>query len=108
MPVFSEKCFAERFLEYSTLDIGLWHARRMECGELISLLYGPCEKVGGVALDPTEASVSAGIRVDLVRGVFLDLLSGQSCEGGSRGPLSGALGGAQDRGDALQNVHRDR
>lgn len=90
LPVFSAKCSANTFLEYGALDTGVWHARRMECGELISLLYGPCEKVGGVALDPDQPAAGSGIRVDLARRAFLDLLCSRGCEDGRRGMSSGS------------------
>lgn len=80
LPVFSAERSAVAFLESSTLDPGIWHARGMDSGELISVLYGPCGRISGIALDPVEGPVvsGAGLRTDVGRGAFLDMLSGRS------------------------------
>jgi hypothetical protein len=79
LPVFTAEGLAAAFLEASGLGGGAWRSRRVSVGELISLLCGPCGRVAGVALNPLgEALVAgAGLRADVGRVVFLDMLSGR-------------------------------
>lgn len=88
LPVFTAECLAADFLKASGLGDEVWHSRRVDGGELISVLYGPCVRVGGVALDPAGGPVIAGsgVQSNIGRSVFLDMLSGRS----RRAPDSGA------------------
>ena len=51
LPVFSFREEAEMFLGLGYAADG-WQLRETTCGELVSVLYGPCRKVDYVALDP--------------------------------------------------------
>ncbi len=61
---------AEMFLWLEGLDGG-WRVRETSRGELISLLYGCCGRVGLVALDPLPSSAQRGGGAD-VRPTSLD------------------------------------
>jgi hypothetical protein len=50
LPVFSFKEEAEMFLRFGKFS-DEWYIRKSTCGELASVLYGPCRNVGHVALD---------------------------------------------------------
>lgn len=78
LPVFTAEGLAVAFLRSSGLG-NAWRSKRVDGGELISVLYGPCWRVGGVAMNPLGgAAVEAGLHVDVGRGAFLDMLSGRS------------------------------
>lgn len=49
LPVFSSEEDAASFIRSGT---GVWRARRIGAGELVSVLSGPCGDVEYVALDP--------------------------------------------------------
>ena len=51
LPVFGHKEEAEMFLSLGGAGGG-WRIRESTAGELVSVLYGPCARVGCVALDP--------------------------------------------------------
>ena len=51
LPVFSFEEEAQMFLGLGHAADG-WQVRETTCGELISVLYGPCREVEHVALDP--------------------------------------------------------
>jgi hypothetical protein len=51
LPIFSFRDEAEIFLHFESAGEG-WHARETSCGELVSLLYGPCREVEHISLDP--------------------------------------------------------
>jgi hypothetical protein len=59
LPVFSFEEEAETFLWLAGLE-GRWLTRASGCGELVSLLYGPCGRVRSVALDPLPGMVTDG------------------------------------------------
>lgn len=96
LPVFTAECLAAAFLDSSGLWDGAWRSRRVAGGELISLLCGPCGRVVGVALDPLGDSVvaGAGLRADVGRVGFLDMLSGRNRreKAGSRPLVAPGLG----------------
>ena len=51
LPVFSFREEAEAFLHFKGAADG-WHARETSCGELVSILYGPCREIEHISLDP--------------------------------------------------------
>ncbi len=51
LPVFSFREEAEAFLYFEGAGDG-WQARETTCGELVSILYGPCGDTERVSLDP--------------------------------------------------------
>ena len=57
LPVFSFKEEAEMFLQYGKVP-DKWYIRKSTCGELASVLYGPCRDVRRVALDPLPQMVA--------------------------------------------------
>lgn len=59
LPVFGFGEKAEMFLWLEGLDSG-WRVRETSSGELISLLYGSCARVGLVALDPLPPGAQPG------------------------------------------------
>lgn len=59
LPVFGFEEEAEMFLWFEGLDSG-WRVREASSGELISLLYGSCARVGLVALDPLPPAAQPG------------------------------------------------
>ena len=61
------------------LEGKVWNAGRVNSGELISFLYGPCEIARRMALVPARKTLGAGygLQVDLGLSVFLDMLSGR-------------------------------
>ena len=58
LAVFNFKEAVERFLGSLKDDQRKhdWQSRETSAGELLSILYGPCKGVGGVALDPLPLS----------------------------------------------------
>lgn len=70
LPVFSFKDEAEAFL-YLEDASDSWQARETTCGELISVLYGPCREVEHVSLDPLPKIVKV---MSLSRKAFVEAL----------------------------------
>ncbi len=67
LPVFSFKEEAETFLRLQTSSQGEdLRARETTCGELISVLYGPCAGVRRVLLDPLPPRVGGEAMTKLV------------------------------------------
>lgn len=56
LPVFGFREEAELFLELGSCKD--WRIRESRAGEIISVLYGPCADVEGVALDPLPEMVA--------------------------------------------------
>lgn len=52
LPVFSFREEVEAFLHFLKDAGDGWHARENTCGELVSILYGPCRDVEDISLDP--------------------------------------------------------
>jgi hypothetical protein len=69
LPVFSSRREAETFLLLEAPSG--WRVRETTCGELVSVLYGPCRNVEHVALDPLPDMVE---RVSLSRKAFVGAL----------------------------------
>lgn len=59
LPVFSFEEEAEMFHRLAALG-SRWRVRPSGCGELVSLLYGPCAQARGVVLDPLPEMVADG------------------------------------------------
>lgn len=76
LPVFSSKQEAQLFAQKKQPMKGSWHARPTGFGELVSVLYGPCRRVGSVALDPPWETLSERTLnlVCLSRAEFVDFL----------------------------------
>lgn len=70
LPVFSFKEEAEMFLGLGHATDS-WRVRETTCGELASVLYGPCREVTHVSLDPVPGMVEL---VSLSRERFIDVL----------------------------------
>ena len=70
LPVFSFREEAEMFLGLGH-DADGWRVKETACGELISVLYGPCREVEHVALDPVPGLVEL---VSLDRRAFIRAL----------------------------------
>lgn len=80
LPVFSGEREAGKFVTLSPFDEERWRARKATAGELISILYGPCERVGRISLDPAgftglREGVSSRDCLSPVR--FVDMLLGR-------------------------------
>jgi len=60
LPVFSFEEEAEMFLRLAGYEGDGWQVRESCTGELISVLYGPCMSVRGVALDPLPEMLEGG------------------------------------------------
>jgi hypothetical protein len=58
LPVFSFRDEAGIFLHFEGAGDG-WHARETSCGELVSVLYGPCREIEHISLDPLPKMVEA-------------------------------------------------
>lgn len=70
LPVFSFREEAEMFLGLGHAADG-WQVRETTCGELVSVLHGPCREVRHVALDPLPGMVEL---VSLSRKAFVSAL----------------------------------
>ena len=70
LPVFSFKEEAEMFLGLGHTADG-WQVKETSCGELVSVLYGPCREVEHVFLDPVPGLVEL---VGLSRRAFVGAL----------------------------------
>lgn len=79
LPVFSFEEEAEMFLLLAGLR-GSWRSRPSGCGEVVSILHGPCARVRNVALDPLPEPISEGTigLLSLERDRFIDRLLGRS------------------------------
>ena len=66
LAIFSHEEEAEMFLHLGGYGDDGWHARESSTGEIVSVLYGPCLDVKGVALDPLPGMVADGT-LSLVR-----------------------------------------
>ncbi len=60
LPIFSFEEEAEMFLRLGVSEKG-WRVRESTCGELASLLYGPCRDIEHVSFDPLPGAVSGRI-----------------------------------------------
>lgn len=56
LPVFSFEEEAKMFLRLGVSEKG-WRVRESTCGEMASVLYGPCKDVEHVSLDPLPDTV---------------------------------------------------
>ena len=74
LPVFSFREEAEMFLGLGHAAVG-WQVRETTCGELVSVLYGPCKGVEQVALDPVPGIVES---VSLSREHFMRVILSES------------------------------
>ena len=72
LPVSSFREEAEAFLHFKGAADG-WHARETSCGELVSVLYGPCREVEHISLDPLPKIVEV---TSLSRKAFVASLLG--------------------------------
>jgi hypothetical protein len=75
LPVFSHEEEAGMFLDLGGAGNG-WRTRESSAGEIVSLLFGLCSRVGSVALDPSPLMTPEMldlVRVD--RGRFVDLIT---------------------------------
>ena len=70
LPVFSFEEEAQMFLGFEHAPEG-WRVRETTCGELVSVLYGPCREVEHVSLDPLPGMVEF---VSLSRKAFVEAL----------------------------------
>jgi hypothetical protein len=70
LPVFSFREEAEMFLGLGRVAES-WRVRETTCGELVSVLYGPCKGIEHVALDPVPGVVEL---VSLSRRAFVGAL----------------------------------
>ncbi len=73
LPVFSFREEAETFLHLEGIGDG-WQARQSTCGELVSILYGPCREVERISLDPLPKIVEV---MSLSRKAFVKALLGR-------------------------------
>ena len=77
VPVFSSEDEAEMFVRFAGTHESDWLVREVSVGELVSALYGLCEGVRSIALDPcpeTLASESIGL-VSLDRRRFVNWIA---------------------------------
>ncbi len=72
LPVFSFREEVEAFLHFSDAADG-WRARETTCGELVSVLYGPCRDVEHISLDPL---IERAELMRLSRKAFVEALLG--------------------------------
>ena len=72
LPVFSFREVVETFLHFRDAAES-WHARETTCGELVSILYGPCREVEDVSLNPLPETVEL---VSFSRKAFVEALLG--------------------------------
>ena len=70
LPMFSFREEAQMFLGLGRVAEG-WQARETTCGELVSVLYGPCRGVAHISLDPVPGMVEL---VSLSRKAFVRAL----------------------------------
>lgn len=80
LAVFSSEEEAETFLRLSRDDEKMgWQSRETTAGELISVLLGPCAKVGWVSLDPLPLLLGRAMLpfVSVTRELFVQELMGE-------------------------------
>ncbi len=70
MPVFRFREKAEAYLRIRSAD-NRWRARETSCGELVSMLHGPCREAERVWLDPSPEMVEL---VSMSRNAFVEAL----------------------------------
>ena len=70
LPVFSFREKSEAYLRLEGAD-NCWRARETTCGELVSVLYGPCREAERVCLDPLPEIVEP---VSMSRKAFVEAL----------------------------------
>ena len=73
LPVFSFREEVEAFLHLKGAAGDGWRVRETTCGELISILYGPCRDVEDISLDPLPERVEL---MSLSRKAFVEALLG--------------------------------
>ena len=86
LPVFGHEEEAEMFLSLGGAGDG-WRVRESTAGELVSVLHGPCARVGCVAVDPLPVMLeekTVGL-VSLDRERFLGLVLGRGRPSRRRG-----------------------
>jgi len=71
LPVFTFEEEAELFFRLGVPEKEGWQLRETTCGEMISVLYGPCREVTRVSLDPVPDLVAL---VSLSRKRFISVL----------------------------------
>ena len=71
LPVFSGEGEAEMFVWLEGAFEDGWRVRETTCGELVSVLYGPCREVTHVSLDPVPGITEL---VSLSRRAFVKAL----------------------------------
>lgn len=71
LPVFSFREEAEMFLKLGPPEEKGWQIRETTCGELVSVLYGPCREIVHVSLDPVPGMVEL---VSMSRKAFVSTL----------------------------------
>jgi hypothetical protein len=81
LPVFSGDGDAEMFVWFEDVDEQDWRVRETSAGELVSILFGPCARVGRVALDPFPEMVrtNAVSLVSVTRERFLSSILDSPC-----------------------------
>lgn len=102
LPVFSHEEEAEMFRSLGGAGGG-WRIRESTVGELFSVLYGPCARVGPVALDPLPEMLdekAVGL-VSLDRERLLDLVLGRGRSPQRHGPTREVSPPRRDR-----NLHK--
>lgn len=57
LPVFGFEDEAEMFLRLGLPEQEGWQVRETTCGELVSVLHGPCREIEHVSLDPVPRMV---------------------------------------------------
>lgn len=87
LSVFSGEAEAEMFVWLGGAFERGWRVRKVCAGELVSVLHGPCEHVGNVALDPSPELIEtcAISLVSMKRERFLEWVAERS------NPLPGHL-----------------
>ena len=70
LPVFSFREKSEAYLRLGGAD-SCWRASETTCGELVSVLYGPCREAERVCLDPLPEMVEL---VSMSRNAFVEAL----------------------------------
>ena len=71
LPVFTFEEEAQLFFRLGVPEKEGWQLRQTTCGEMISVLYGPCREVTRVSLDPVPGIVEY---VSLSRERFIEVL----------------------------------
>lgn len=117
LPVFSSEEDARQFLLARDGGGSGWLPRWTSCGELVSILYGPCAEVERVALDPFPDATSEAIElVGVSRAVFVDTLLGKGRarsvvpHGERKRPAKTAVSGDETAGSRIggQNLREEK